>query len=65
MEKGKGYRGTAWDWPVIPLIAGLFLIANWVAFRNGIMGTIGVALVVASTLWLVRRRSSSPSRSEP
>ena len=62
MEKGRSYRGTAWDWPVIPLIAGLFLVANWVAFRNTAIGVVGVALVAAAAAWLVRRRASSPSR---
>ena len=61
MGNGRGYRGTAWDWPVIPLIAGLFLVANWVAFRNSVVGVVGVALVVAAAVWLVRRRASSPS----
>jgi len=56
------YRGTAWDWPVIPLVAGLLLIANWVAFRNGLIGALGVLLVAGSAIWLVRRRSVSARR---
>ena len=58
----KNRRGTVWDWPVIPLVAGLFLVGNWAAYRNAAVGVIGVVLVVASAAWLIRRGAFSPRR---
>jgi membrane-bound ClpP family serine protease len=56
------YRGTVWDWPVIPLVAGVLLVGNWVAYRNGVVGLVGAALVLVGAAWLIRRRAASPNR---
>lgn len=55
---GRGYRGTLWDWTVIPLVIGLFLLGNGLTtpyFPTAITGAI-VVLLSAWGWW--RRRNA-------
>lgn len=54
----RGYRGTVWDWTVIPFIAGLFLIGIGVSGGYPASTVIGVVVAVLSAVWWWRRRQA-------
>jgi hypothetical protein len=61
-ETRRGYRGTLWDWTVIPFVAGVFLVGNGIAGGYPVALVIGVVLAVASAGWWLRRRASRSGR---
>ena len=56
-EARRGYRGTLWDWTVVPFVIGLFLIGNGVSGGYPTPLAFGVVLAAASALWWWRRRT--------